>query len=105
MHLASRSALHPGQLFQRLAELCPQRVHIHSGGRQQRPHAAALLVEQRQKQMNRFDIVVIAPDRERLGIGQRHLKLVGQFVHSHMAIPRKFDWAVPPSFCQRRWGP
>ena len=44
---------------------------------------AALLIEQRRHQVRRLEHVVVAPDRQRLGIGQRLLKTRSQFVHSH----------------------
>jgi hypothetical protein len=42
---------------------------------QQRPHRAALLVEQRDQHMHRLDEVVVAADRQRLRVSQRLLEL------------------------------
>jgi len=50
---------------------------------------AALLIEQRQHDVDRLDHVVVAPDRETLGIGQSLLQTRGQFIHAHLIFPRK----------------
>ena len=34
----------------------------------------------------RLDVLVIAPDRQRLRVGERQLEFAGQFVHAHGRI-------------------
>ena len=62
----SRSSISPSA--------CAQRGHVDAGLRQQRPVRAALLVEQRGHQVRRLEHVVVAPDRQRLRVGQRLLE-------------------------------
>ena len=71
------------QAVERLAELRAQQIDVGAGLVEQGPHRAALLVEQGRHHVQRLDVLVVAADRERLGIGQRQLELAGQFVHAH----------------------
>ena len=68
---------------ERLAELRAQQVDVDAGLVEQGPHRAALLVQQGRHHVQRLDVLVVAADRERLGIGQRLLEFAGQFVHAH----------------------
>ena len=43
----------------------------------------ALLIEQADHEVHRLDKLVVLTNRQRLCVGQCHLKLAGQFVHSH----------------------
>ena len=62
------------QLLQDLPDACTQRGHVDAGLREQRHGRAALLVEQRGQEVHRFEHVVVAPDCERLRIGERLLE-------------------------------
>ena len=64
-----------------LVEQRAQPVDVHARLDQQRPHAAALGVEHGQQQVRRLDELVVAPDGQRLRIGQRRLEPTGEFVH------------------------
>ena len=86
-------ALHPRQAVERLAEGRAQLVDVDVGLCQQVAHRAAFLVEQRRHQVHRLDELVIAPDRQALGVLERQLELAGQFVHSHgIRFPRFFTF-------------
>ena len=76
------------QPVQRLADALAQGRHVDAGLRQQRRGRAALLVEQRTHQVHRLDHVVVAPDGQRLRVGQRLLKTRSQFVHPHEKAPK-----------------
>ena len=82
MHV-TRRALHRGQAVERLAERRAQLVDVDIRLRQQVTHRAALLVEQRHHQVRRFDELMVAPDRQALGVGQGHLEFAGQSIHPH----------------------
>ncbi len=82
MNLAA-GAFHLREVVERLAELRAQPVDVGTGLVEQRAHRAALLVEQRQHQVRGLDELVVAAERQRLGIGEGHLELAGQFVGSH----------------------
>jgi hypothetical protein len=51
--------------------------------RQQRACGAVLLRDERRKQVHRFDVLVITPDRQALRVGKRFLEFGGEFVDSH----------------------
>ena len=53
---------------------------------QQRPQAAALLVQQGQQHVRRLDHLVIAAHGQGLGVGQGGLETAGQFVVAHGGI-------------------
>ena len=61
------------------------------GTRQQVPDGAALLVQQSHHYVGRLDQLVIEADGEALRIGQRQLKLAGEFIHSHRNFPSNFS--------------
>ncbi len=82
VHLAAR-ALDLRQPVEGLAEPRAQQVDLGARLLEQRPHRAALLVEQRQHQVRGLDELVVAAEGQRLGVGQGHLELGGQFVHAH----------------------
>ena len=73
--MGSRSSISP--------ELRAQQVDVDARLVEQRAHAAALLIQQREHHVRGLDVLVVAADRQRLGIGQRQLEFAGQFVHSH----------------------
>ena len=81
-HLAGRS-FHFRHAIERSAEFGPQLCDIGTGFLQQRTGGTALLIEQCRHQMRRLDVLIIAADGERLGIGQSRLKFGRQLVHSH----------------------
>ena len=85
----ARGPLDARQVIEDVAKLRAQRVDIHLRHAQQVAYRTALLVEQRHHQVNRFDELVIAPHGEALRIGQRHLKFIGQFIHSHPSAAPK----------------
>ena len=92
MYVAA-AALHRRQFLHGLAQLRTQQVHIDVGLREQMPHTAALLVEQRDQHMHRLDELMIAAHGEALGIGEGGLKFTGQFVHAHGAKLRsRYRW-------------
>jgi hypothetical protein len=66
------------------------------------PHRAAVLVQQRDHEVNRLDELVIAPDRQTLGIRQRHLELAGQLVHPHANLSPLFFKVIRKSGGKRR---
>ena len=76
MQLAA-GALDLRQLVELFGQLRAEQVDVNPGMRKQRAHRAALLVEQRRHQVHRLDELVIAPDRQRLRIGQRFLEFTG----------------------------
>jgi hypothetical protein len=53
--------------------------------RKQRSRGTVLLREQRRQQMNRFDVLVVVPDSQALGVGERFLKFGSEFVDSHFS--------------------
>ncbi len=63
----SRSSMAP--------QLGAQLVDVDAGLEQQRTHAAALAVEQRQHHVRRLHELMVAAERKRLRIGQRLLEL------------------------------
>ena len=81
-HLAGRTLdlRHP---LQSAGQIRTQFRHLDARLLQQRPGGAALLVEQRGQQVHRLDVLIVAPDGERLGIRQCRLKFGRQLVHSH----------------------
>jgi hypothetical protein len=82
VHLAA-GAFDLRQAVERLAQLRAQQVHVGAGLVEQVPHRAALLIQQGRHHVQRLDVLMIAADRERLGIRQRQLELARQFVHAH----------------------
>ena len=82
MHFAT-CALDPRQLVDEHAELRAQQVDVDARFGQQAAHGAALLVEQCDHDVGRFDELVILANGQRLRIRKRHLELAGQFIHSH----------------------
>ena len=81
-------ALDARQSIDGFAQLRSQQVDVATGLGQKPAHAAALLVEQGNHQVSRFNELVILADGQRLGFAQRHLEFACQFVHSH-GIPSK----------------
>ena len=71
------------QAVERVAQLRAKQVDVDAGLREQAAHGAALLVQQRHHDVGRLDELVVQADRQGLGLGERHLELAGQFVHSH----------------------
>ncbi len=80
-------ALHLGQAIERGAELGAQPVDVGPCLDEQRPHGAALAVEEREQHMGRLEELVVAADGERLGIGQRLLEPAGELVLTHRGRP------------------
>ena len=74
---------HLRQLLQRLAQPLAQQRHVDAGLGQQRPGAAAGLVQQRGEHVHRFEQVVVAAHGQRLRVGQRLLETRGELVHPH----------------------
>ena len=63
---------------------------------------AAILLEQCRHHVYRFDELMIAPNRQRLRISQRHLEFAGEFIHSHFANPlKKLDCSL---YEDNQWG-
>ena len=80
-----RPRLPPAAASPGLAQLRAQLVDIDVGLGEQRPHGAALLIEQRDHHMQRLDELMVTAHRQTLRVGQGHLEFAGQFVHSHGA--------------------
>ena len=76
-----------GQAGQRLFQILAQARHIGPGPAEQRRRAAVILIEQGEQQVLRFDELLVAADRQALGIGQRLLELGGEFVDTHGSLP------------------
>ena len=85
LHFAAMP-FHLGQTLDRLLQRGLQRRDIAAGARQQRSCAAVGIVEQGQQQVLRLDELVVAADRQTLGIGQRLLELGGKFVETHESL-------------------
>jgi hypothetical protein len=96
VHITSRP-LYLWQLVQHLAEPRAQQVDVDVRLRQQVPHRAALLIEQCRHQVGRLDELVVAPDRQALGICKCLLELAGHFVHSHPKTPPRLIASIYPS--------
>ncbi len=69
--------------LERGAQLRAQLVHIDAGLYQQRPHRPPLAVQQGEQHVRGLEELMVAPERERLGVGQRLLKAAREFVHPH----------------------
>jgi hypothetical protein len=89
------------RFFQRGTEL----IDVDAALREQGPHGAAFLIEQRRHDVNRLDELVIVPQSQALRFGQGCLEFTGQFVHSHwknafMLLNRdaSIDWGAAPGF-------
>ena len=82
-------ALDLRQARDRLVERRRQPLDVDAGTLQQRTRRAVLLREQCVEHVDRLDELVVAPDRDALGIGQRFLELGGEFVDSHGKISGK----------------
>ena len=64
-----------------------QRLHVDARLCQQRGRCAVLLLQQGHQQMHRLHHLVVVADSQALCVGQRLLKLGGQFVLSHGECP------------------
>ena len=91
MHLAAR-AFHLRQPVERLVELAAQCVDVDVALREQVARTAALLIEQRRQHVCRFDLLVVAPEREALGLAESGLELRGQLVHAHGLMALVFGY-------------
>ncbi len=78
-------ALHLRQLVEALFQGGGQRGHLDPGLFQQRAWAV-VLAEHGQQDVGRFDVGVVAGDRQALGLGQGFLEGGGEFVESHEAL-------------------
>ncbi len=100
VHFAGR-AFHLRQAVEQRREIGAQLLDVRAGLGEQGPQRAALLVEQREQQVARLDLLVVAPDGERLGVGQGVLEAAGEFVvtHAHLlgAFPRGLQEAARES--------
>ncbi len=81
-YLATRS-LDLGDAIQRAGKIRAQLRYLGTGFLEERPRGAALLIEQRRHEMHGLDVLIVAADGERLGIGQCRLEFGRQLVHSH----------------------
>ena len=82
MHLAG-AALDLRQLVERGDEVGAQPCDVAARLLQHRARPAALLLEQGEQHVGRLDDLVVAPERERLGLGEGLLEAGGQLVLSH----------------------
>ena len=73
MYIARR-ALDAGQFIQGRSHGGIQRGDLRAGLAEHRTHGTALLLQHRGQQVLGFDILMVAPQRQRLGIGQRGLQ-------------------------------
>ncbi len=62
------------QAVERLAETRAQQVHVGAGLRQQRPNGTALLVDQGEQHVKGLEELVVATDRQRLGVRECRLE-------------------------------
>ncbi len=72
-----------GQTLQRLTQGGAQGGNIKADLHQQRLDRAVLLFNQRQQQVQRINLGVVAADRHGLGVGQGDLELAGHTVNAH----------------------
>jgi len=72
------------------AQLVDVRTRLH----QQGPHRAARGIEHRQHEVGGLEELVVAPEGDRLGIGQRLLKAAREFVHAHRKSTLSVSCAV-----------
>ena len=79
--------LHQRQPIQHLAQLGLQQIDVDTGFCQQVANHAARLVQHGRQQVYRLDKLVLAANRQRLGVRQRELKFACQFVHPHGRAP------------------
>ena len=64
-----------------------QEVDVDAGPVEERPRAAALLVEEREQEVRGLDELLVAADRERLRVCERKLEFRCQSIRSHRGIP------------------
>src|SRR5438105_3803507 len=76
-------ALDLGQPVEERQQPRAQLVDVGPRLHEQRAHRAARAVEHRQQDVRGLDELMIAAERERLGVGQRLLKAAGELVHAH----------------------
>ena len=76
-------AFHARQAIDSVAQLRAQQVDVDAGLGEQAAHGAALLVEQRDHHVGRFDELVVLAHSQGLRFGERQLELTGQFVGTH----------------------
>ncbi len=100
VHLARR-ALHLGQPVDRLGQGLFQGIWIAAGLRDERSDTAVLLVQEGQQQMLGLDLLVVAPEREALGLGQGLLQLGRELVESHRVDLDEFPSVQMGSFCAK----
>ena len=77
------AALDLRQSVERTVEPGPEPVDVDARLREQRPDAAAVLIEHGHHQVHRLDELVIPPEGEGLCVLECQLELAGQLVHSH----------------------
>ena len=95
------------QTIQLLGQTIAQCGDIRPGQGQQRTNGAPFLIQQGQHQVQGFDELMIATQCQRLGIGDRDLKLAGETIQTHFALPssittRLIELMSRP--CYTRWG-
>ena len=86
MHVAVR-ALDARDAADLLQQARAQQVDVDAGAIEERPRAAALLVEEREHEVRGFDELVVAADGERLRVRERELEFRCQPIHSHPGVP------------------
>ena len=88
MDLAA-DAFHLRHTIERLSQMGAQEIHVRAGLVEQMTHGTALAVEQRRHDVHGLDVLMVAPDGERLRVRERKLKLAGEFVHPHRCHSRR----------------
>ena len=79
----ARRALHLRQPVDGFRQALSQRVHVPARLADEARHAAVLLAKQREQQVLRFDLLVVAAEREALGLGNAALQLGRELVEAH----------------------
>ena len=88
MDLAA-DAFHLRHALEGLTEMRAQEIHVRAGLVEQMAYRTALLIEQRRHDVHGLDVLMVAPDGERLRVRERKLKLAGEFVHPHRCHSRR----------------
>jgi hypothetical protein len=100
VHLAA-GPLDLRHAIEQLPEMRTQQIHVRPGLVQQMTHGPTLLVQQGRHDVSRFDVLVIAPDREGLRVRQGELEFAGEFVHAHEKAPGKLGSSELRAMSQR----
>jgi hypothetical protein len=82
MHISGDTG-NRGQLLYGLGQLRAHAIDVNAGRAEQMPYRTALLIQHGGHHMHRFDVLMIMPNGQALGVGQHFLKLACEFIHPH----------------------